>query len=706
MRNWKIGMKMGLGIGLILGLIALNGVLTINTLKTISQDVNVVSSVTVPLNTSVVTARGHLRDGPGYMNTYLLTGSNDAWRQTEMALQSTLNELASTQRLAALDSKEAEALTTKTLIQVQAFSAVVQETYQNNQEFMKNRTEMVATGAQLQQATNQFIQVVANRLQSAQKSQDQAAVNVALNDLLLTKELGDTITMLRLTMLRALAEQNRSHTQNNIGELFPKYFSLLEKVETIVQTEEGQAAVKPLRELGPKFRDLQANMLKLWIRLDELREERFKNRDAAFKAMTEIANRATHDQSRALEETQALTVSSTTMSLSLAVAVFLMGALVAVLLTRAITGPVNKTLHFAQSVAAGELDRRLGLEQKDEIGQLGASLDTMVDALNAKIAEANQKSQEAAQKEKEALSAMKQAEEAGRQARRKTEAMLVAAGELEEVVNIVSSASTQLSAQIEQSENGARHQAEMVTETATAMEEMNSTVMEVARNAGDAATVSARTRERADSGSHVVAQAVGSIRQVQQEALALKSDMTTLSEKALAINQIMGVISDIADQTNLLALNAAIEAARAGEAGRGFAVVADEVRKLAEKTMASTSDVGNAIQDIQNSTVMSAAQVDKAVKAIEQATGYANQSGEALSEIVTMADSTADQVRAIATAAEQQSASSDEINRSISTMSTIAGETSQAMAEAAQAVGDLATQAHRLTTLIDDLKKA
>ena len=168
----------------------------------------------------------------------------------------------------------------------------------------------------------------------------------------------------------------------------------------------------------------------------------------------------------------------------------------------------------------------------------------------------------------------------------------------------------------------------------------------------------------------------------------------------------MAVISDIADQTNLLALNAAIEAARAGEAGRGFAVVADEVRKLAEKTMASTTDVGHAFKAIQDSAAKSMDQVDLTVGNIEKATELAIRSGDALREIVGMVDDTADQVRGIAAASEQQSASSEEINKSIMQVNTIAGETASAMQEAARAVSELAEQAQVLTGLIRELKNA
>lgn len=357
----------------------------------------------------------------------------------------------------------------------------------------------------------------------------------------------------------------------------------------------------------------------------------------------------------------------------------------------------------------GVLARRVAKEDYDiedgspKIGVYG-DLVAMVAALKRHIDTARQESARAAEESRNAQEAMQKAESAEAEASAKTRSMLAAADKLEAVAHVLSSASTELSAQIEQSERGAAEQASRVTETATAMEEMNSTVLEVAKNAGAASDVSASTRQKAEQGAGIVKKAVSSIRQVQQESLALKEDMAALSGHAQSISQIMGVISDIADQTNLLALNAAIEAARAGDAGRGFAVVADEVRKLAEKTMASTTDVGNAIKAIQQSADKSMHQVDIAVGSIEEATVFANESGQALEEIVSMVDSTADQVRAIATASEQQSASSEEINQSITQVNSIAGETARAMQEAAGAVTSLADQAKVLSKLIEDMK--
>ena len=340
-----------------------------------------------------------------------------------------------------------------------------------------------------------------------------------------------------------------------------------------------------------------------------------------------------------------------------------------------------------------------------KLGVYGSIVE-MVNALKAHIDNARRESENAKEQSAKAQEAMTQAEAASKEAQSKTEAMLVAADKLEEVGGVVSSASTQLSAQIEQSDRGAAESATRLGEAATAMNEMNATVQEVARNAGSASAASAETKQKAEAGAQVVEKAVQSIGQVHQMSLELKEDMVQLNAHAQDISRIMAVISDIADQTNLLALNAAIEAARAGEAGRGFAVVADEVRKLAEKTMASTTDVGNAIKAIQESTAKSMEGVEQSVERIGEATELAGQSGVALEEIVATVEATADQVNAIATASEEQSAASEEINQSIVQVNDMSRQTAEAMAEAAKAVSDLAAQAQGLTDLIRELKAA
>ncbi|AMK10491.1 methyl-accepting chemotaxis protein [Pseudodesulfovibrio indicus] len=267
------------------------------------------------------------------------------------------------------------------------------------------------------------------------------------------------------------------------------------------------------------------------------------------------------------------------------------------------------------------------------------------------------------------------------------------------ISHTLAEASTDLGAQVEQANRGTQIQNARTEETATAMEEMNATVLEVAKNASRAAENTGETMNKAQEGARVVNQVVEAIREVQAHAERLKADMTGLGDQAHSIGTIIEVISDIADQTNLLALNAAIEAARAGEAGRGFAVVADEVRKLAEKTMSATTEVNNAVGAIQQSSRVNIASTDTAAKAIEASTRLADKALVVLDEIVAFSDDSSEQVQSIAAASEQQSASAEEISRATEDISRVSSETSKSMNHAASAVNDL----QRLAAELDDL---
>jgi methyl-accepting chemotaxis protein len=283
--------------------------------------------------------------------------------------------------------------------------------------------------------------------------------------------------------------------------------------------------------------------------------------------------------------------------------------------------------------------------------------------------------------------------------------MLRVAQQAGEIAGRVAAASEELSAQVEQVSRGADIQRARVESTATAMTEMNSTVLEVAQNAGHASDQTTTTKSKANDGATLVDKVVQSINMVNKVAATLQMNMHELGNQAESIGGVMNVISDIADQTNLLALNAAIEAARAGEAGRGFAVVADEVRKLAEKTMSATQEVGANITAIQHSARTNIGEVEQAARAVTEATDLANISGQALAEIVNLASASSLVVISIAAAAEEQSATADEINRAIDEVSKIVAENADGMIQAAAAVQDLSRMAQELDKVMSELKQ-
>jgi len=367
--------------------------------------------------------------------------------------------------------------------------------------------------------------------------------------------------------------------------------------------------------------------------------------------------------------------------------------------------PLAHIQEFAGSVAKGDLDAQPKGRFTAELLALKQSISSMVDKLKEKMAEATRKTQEAEVQKQAAEKAMSEAQAQEAKVSGLMVKMSGVASDSAEIARQVALASEALSAQVDEVNRGVEIQNQRTEETATSMEEMNATVLEVARNSSSAAESAESARTEAKKGAEIVAQSVAAIKQVYDQAHQLKIQMTALGKQADDINRILVVISDIADQTNLLALNAAIEAARAGDAGRGFAVVADEVRKLAEKTMNATKEVGDVIGSIQSGARENIKSVEIASASIDQATGLANQSGEALGHIVGLVTHTSDQVRSIATAAEEQSAASEEINRAVDDIRRVTAETSDGMSHSAKAVSDLAGLAQKLQMLIDEMNK-
>ena len=673
MENLKIWQKMTMGIGLILLLAVVISVVSLNVMKTVDEETTNIKIAFAPLQQLANNLDQQVTAIPGQMLAFQ-NGNAEAWDNVRRLLEQTDQSL--TGLAAHLKANPVIPDTGKAAAGRAAFENLKKsllETHTAQESLVALRNDMNKTGAKLVQVGQHVM---------------------------------DAINYLRIRMLRSLAENNRDYAKDNLPVLFPALLTQVDELLPRIRNAELQEHLKTLRAHVEEYRDAQAKTLQIWERIDALNAQCNQACEEAIHAARGIAEAGDKLQTTAIVTTDNEVSSAITLIYTVSSAALLAGLLIGLVLTRGITVPVGRALRFARAVAEGRLDQRLGLRRKDEIGQLSVALDSMVDALNEKISEAERQSHEAEEQSRNAQAAMRQAEAAGKSAQAKTEAMLAAADKLEAMGNVLSSASTQLSAQIEQADKGAAESAQRLSEAAAAINEMDATVQDVARNAGAAESASGETREKAEAGAGIVEKAVQSIEEVHRMSITIKDDMAQLSEHAQAITQIMNVISDIADQTNLLALNAAIEAARAGEAGRGFAVVADEVRKLAEKTMASTNDVSSAIKAIQESTAKSMEAVDGAVNQIGQATGLANDSGRALQEIVATVESTADQVHAIAAASEEQSATSQEINQSIVLVNDRARETAVVMTEAAKAVEELASQAQGLTRLIQELKNS
>jgi methyl-accepting chemotaxis protein len=264
----------------------------------------------------------------------------------------------------------------------------------------------------------------------------------------------------------------------------------------------------------------------------------------------------------------------------------------------------------------------------------------------------------------------------------------------------IASASNQLHSTSAQIATGAEEVASQTITVATASEEMSATSSDIARNCSMAADASHQATESANAGAMVVGETICGIVVIADRVRQTSKTIEALGARSEQIGDIVGTIEDIADQTNLLALNAAIEAARAGEQGRGFAVVADEVRALAERTTKATREIGEMIKAIQKETQEAVKAMEEGVREVEKGAVTSQKSGEALEQIMERISEVTMQINQIATAAEEQTATTGEVTSNIQQITEVVHQTARGADETAGAAAQLATQAQDLQNLV------
>jgi len=285
-----------------------------------------------------------------------------------------------------------------------------------------------------------------------------------------------------------------------------------------------------------------------------------------------------------------------------------------------------------------------------------------------------------------------------------TEKMNDALSDVANAVDATASASNQISSSSEEMAAGAQEQSSQTSEVAGAIEQMTKTIISTTKSAASVAEAAKNTSKIAQDGGNIVAETIEGMNQIAEVVKKSAETVQTLGNSSQQIGEIVQVINDIADQTNLLALNAAIEAARAGEQGRGFAVVADEVRKLAERTTKATKEIGNMINTIQKDTAEAVESMNRGTAEVEKGKAAAGKAGEALKTIISGTEGLLNMVQHVAVSTEEQSGSAEQISRNIEGINNVTHETAQGIQQIAHASEDLSNLTVNLQGLISRFK--
>ncbi len=339
-------------------------------------------------------------------------------------------------------------------------------------------------------------------------------------------------------------------------------------------------------------------------------------------------------------------------------AVLLIGSVLGWLLARSITRPIHEAVTLASKVASGDLSQNVQSHRGDEFGQLMSALDTMVVNLRDLV------------------------------------------GNIETNSSQIAASAEQLSTVTERTSAGVAQQRDQTDQVATAMNEMVATANDVAHNAGEASSAASQASEKAKTGETAVRETLGHVTELNDKVIEVMGSLQALQADTKNIGTVLDVIKSVAEQTNLLALNAAIEAARAGEQGRGFAVVADEVRSLAQRTQTSATEIETLIKTLVTSADSSMNTMTVGSDLAQKTLDKAHATGEQIREITEAVDEINRVNSQIATAAEQQTAVSDEINQNVTLIRDVSDRSSGDAKEVASTSQELARLGKELRGLV------
>jgi methyl-accepting chemotaxis protein len=488
--------------------------------------------------------------------------------------------------------------------------------------------------------SDRYAQTFAGMLEATTTSALASADGERIRDLRTVADLRNGMTTFRLMLRRYIAAPNDAN-KNLLMETTDTFLSDITKARSNLpatlssQLEEAHAGMR-------RYREVLVEVAGLFEQKQNMREQV----DQESKAMDKIMNGLMDTQQRLAREDQH---SAFIQIAVLTVLALVIGLIASVVISRQITAPLALTVELARRIAKGDLTVQAKSNRKDELGDLQNAMQDMAQNLNTLV-------------------------------------QGIGNG-----VTQISTSAEKLLAMSEQTSAGVRQQKSEVDQVATAMHEMASTVQEVARNTTDASAAATLADQQARHGSTVVKQATLQISELAAAIEALGGAMNVLSQDSEQIGKVIDVIKAVAEQTNLLALNAAIEAARAGEQGRGFAVVADEVRSLAQRTQDSTKEIEALIVTLQQGAQAASTLMASSRERTLDTVVLAQKAELAITEINQSIGTIQEMSLQISAAAEQQSAVADEINRSIVSVRDVADQSAVASEESAAATVELAS---------------
>ncbi len=668
----KIGVRLTAGFVIVILLSAMLGVLAIVQMGGIRTNASQVQDEVLPGLESALRIQDHVTKAAHYWHVYGLTyRPEDAQRGTEQ------------QRIAEREIQTLISLATqqhdKTLLE---FAQQVAAYMQEHNEAARDTLNTVNQRAQLMERTVRTGEKVLTELRALLDLHNQSMWTETRDDFF--PPAGQTLGEILHARLEKLNHLNEAlELMNYVGRAnlssqinrdpqimlmslvrFAQAHHHIDTVEEHSREDHTLQQVAVIRAAINEYQSEAVDLAGTLVLLDALNERRAQAYTNALSSVDDLANLAVQEGNRAVAGVVEIVHRSSSSMLVGLIIVALIGVATAIYITRSLLQPINALVHRLRDIAEGEgdLTQRVDEKRPDELGELGRWFNSLMAKIHDVVLQLSQATRD------------------------------------------VAAAATQIATTNEQMAAGMQNQADQTMQVSSAIEEMSASITDVSRQSSDAADTASEAGRRAGDGNQIVSHMVNEMRSIAERVDASAKDINALGKNSEQIGQIISVIDSIAEQTNLLALNAAIEAARAGEHGRGFAVVADEVRSLAERTVEATKEVATAIASIQKQTADAVRNMTENAERVTSGVELAEQAGESLDKIVRDSQNVASYVQSIATAAEQQAAVSEQIAANVEAVNAVTRETTSRVSQAAAAASELSNKAAQLKRLVNLFK--
>jgi methyl-accepting chemotaxis protein len=731
MNNMQLGRRLALGFGVVLMLTVVVTVAGFLSLQRVTESAAIVS-IMDGLVSQLMEARREEKN-------FQLRGFAVWEGDTQNAVQK-LDDIVVQIRwgiAAASDaatSVEDRASLARMLDQVELYRSAFETYVALEQTKLTADEQLVASGQRALDAVEQ--------MQADQHEKIHAAIEAKANaatilDRVETADDAAHLTGWMLDLRRLEKDYMLHHGAQSVGEIETLTSTMTAMLESLRGRFQDSVNIAQVQAIAAALDDYHA-AFDAYVEARNAQQEQENQMVEAARQAEQAAEEVRDAQIRAMDA--ARRAATLTMAIA-ALAAVALGVVAAVFITRSISGPVKQLIRASEKIAEGDVEVQIAIDQRDELGQLARVFRGMVDYLQAMVSAAERiaegdlsirvrprSTEDAlgsafatmtsnlhdliAQVQDNALQVASAAQQINAASEQTAQASQQVADTIQQVAQGTaqqSQAVTEATAQVDQMAQaidgvakGAQEQARAIERASASAAQMSTAIEQVAASAQEGARASNEASTNARRGADTVSQTMEAMATIKSTVTDVGTKVQQMQQHSEEIGAIVETIDDIAEQTNLLALNAAIEAARAGEQGRGFAVVADEVRKLAERSSLATKEIAVLIRSVQTGIEEAVGAMDRSLQEVESGAELATISGAALDDILSASQHVYDQVQQIASAAQEMTAASSELVSAMDSVSAVVEENTAATEESAASTGEISAAMEHVASVSEE----